>query len=99
MAIKYWLDDERPAPEGWIQATSLQEFALYLAEKPWLPDNVSFDHDLGTGDISGMTCLRLLEKVDKERFTTVSFHTANPVGRENMESFAKCAGFTIINNE
>ena len=95
--MKVFLDDCRPFPRGFILVRSFVEFAWFLANR-WRPGVlglVSFDHDLGTSE-TGLDCLKLLEKVDRDRLTKVSFHTSNPVGKANMESFARSAGFTVV---
>lgn len=47
--MKLWLDDVRPAPEGWVWARKLSEAKEYLAEGT--VTECSLDHDLGFHDI------------------------------------------------
>ena len=42
---KIWLDDERPAPDGWILARWPQEAISWLASGD--VTHISLDHDLG----------------------------------------------------
>jgi hypothetical protein len=44
--MNLWLDDCRPAPEGWVKASTMAE-AIELAEKNVI-EAMSLDHDLGT---------------------------------------------------
>jgi hypothetical protein len=43
--VKLWLDDVRPAPEGWTHAKTAHEAFLILRNGD--VDEASFDHDLG----------------------------------------------------
>lgn len=50
---KLWIDDIRPAPEGWIHLKTSQEvidFLTEVKEKGNKLDIISFDHDLGGDD-------------------------------------------------
>lgn len=82
--MKLWIDDERPAPEGWTWAkTSVQAIHVLL----WSADEVtevSFDHDLGGEDTTRPVVLALCE-MDFLFPPICRVHTANPVGREWLE--------------
>lgn len=43
--MKIWLDDLRPASDGWIHVHSPKEAIFYLCNYPI--DEISLDHDLG----------------------------------------------------
>jgi NAD+-processing family protein with receiver domain len=43
--IYLWLDDDRPAPEGWIGVTTIVDAKLHL--ETGRVDRASLDHDLG----------------------------------------------------
>jgi hypothetical protein len=84
--MKLWIDDVRPAPNGWVWAKTLDSaLRLYLMEAP---DEISFDHDLG-GDETSMPLAKLIED---NAFNGVRepprwhVHSANPVGRKNLEA-------------
>ncbi|MBF0288026.1 MAG: hypothetical protein HQM14_09430 [SAR324 cluster bacterium] len=47
MGTKLYLDDIRPAPEGWVLAKSYQEFVNHITHHG-LPGVISFDHDLAS---------------------------------------------------
>jgi hypothetical protein len=92
--MKIWLDDIRPAPEGWEWATKASEaMAMLIRAEPDSIEEMSFDHDLGPTDQDGYWLLNrmewMLHKYPKTfgpklpvRF---AIHSANPVGRRNME--------------
>lgn len=82
--MNLWLDDERPAPDGWFHARSYDEaVSLYNARAF---DVVSLDHDLG-GDKTGYDFLCFIEEriVNGGDVPEIRLHTANPVGRQRMQ--------------
>lgn len=94
MAWKLWLDDqladpdtpERHTPEGFIGATNSND-ACELVEGYGLPVFMDLDHDLGGSD-TAMDFLRaLVESYPDGPVPEYRVHSANPVGRKNIESF------------
>ncbi len=80
---KLYLDDLRSCPPGYDVVRTVQEFKDYIT-KNGVPELISFDHDLG-GDETAMQCIHWL--IDNDyRINDYNLHTANPVGRDNMES-------------
>lgn len=85
--MKIFLDDVRPAPEGWVRVFTPEEAIAYL----WRGkvEEISLDHDLGLDGLrNGEMVLRWIEE---QVYRTVGFvvpkihlHTMNPVGRERM---------------
>jgi hypothetical protein len=45
--MKLWIDDERPAPEGWIHARTLVEALYYIYSMMDHIECIALDHDLG----------------------------------------------------
>jgi hypothetical protein len=88
---KLYLDDIRipKNKSNWIIARSYNE-AIIIVNKFGCPNYISFDHDLGT-DKSGLDFVKwLIEKdLDNPGFIPDNFkfnvHSANPVGKENIE--------------
>lgn len=85
--MKLYLDDMRPAPNGWVLVTT-PEAAIELIDRGGV-EEISLDYDLGLDDMrSGyMVALWLEEQVHYNAMTPpkISLHTANPVGRARME--------------
>jgi hypothetical protein len=85
---KYWIyiDDERfPKTQGpWVIVRSLSELKSVIA-KDGIPDMISFDHDLGENQPTGMDCVNWLidQNIVLEKY---NIHSANPVGSVNMQS-------------
>ena len=76
--MKIWLDDLRPAPWGYESARSVNGIEIEVLD---------LDHDLGDFANQGGDAIKLLDwLVERETFYPVEIHTANPVGRANMES-------------
>ena len=83
--MKIWLDDIRPAPEGyvWCKSVNIAKRIIESAEEPILL--IDCDHDLGDYAYDGGDGVKLLDwLVEKERFYPIRLHTMNPVGRDNM---------------
>lgn len=84
--MKIWVDDIRPAPEGWVHLYSSWGAIAYFIgcqEAGKVPKIVSLDHDLGGDDTSRPIVLWCCENdwwPDK-----MVVHSANPVGREWLE--------------
>jgi DNA topoisomerase IB len=85
--IKVWLDDERPAPSGWVHVFWPEQAIKLLKTKR--VSEISLDHDLGDDNHgTGYTVLQWLEKeVVMKDFAppVIRIHTANPSARQKME--------------
>jgi hypothetical protein len=92
--VRLWLDDERPAPEGWtrvfnqFQAIFLMEAAEY---EGFVVDMISLDHDLGENAGDGYQVACWMEKqagMNRRVPDELYCHSANPVGRMRiMQAF------------
>ena len=83
--MKIWLDDIRPAPEGyvWCKSVNIAKRTIESVEEPIVL--IDCDHDLGDYAYDGGDGIKLLDwLVEKEWFYPIRLHTMNPVGRENM---------------
>ena len=83
--LRLWLDDERPAPEGWVWCRSVNAAISLLSCAP--VSYASLDHDLGDyrydgGD--GTAFVDWMAENDCWPSDGVSVHSANPVGRQTM---------------
>ena len=87
--LKIWLDDERPAPDETWMKEKWPPMALHFI-KAGMCDVISLDHDLGC-EYTGYDVLKTIERWIAEKIIPVGWvpeiriHTANPVGRKNME--------------
>jgi hypothetical protein len=86
---KLFIDDVRnPPDDSWTVVRTVEE-AKNLLQSWDLPTIMSLDHDLG-GDETVMQVLHwMAEEYYEEGPPEWTIHSANPVGRQNMESFLK----------
>lgn len=89
-----WLDDVRnPLDFGlkgkeFFWAHNSYEFVQYIKNNP-MPDEISFDHDLGLDSFDGYWCAKwLVNRCISSRVAlpVCRVHSANPVGKSNIES-------------
>ena len=84
--MKVFLDDERIAPDGWVQARWPDDVINLL--KSGNVTHLSLDHDLGDDQHgTGYDVLLWIEQeVALHRFVPpeVTIHTANPAARQRM---------------
>lgn len=86
--MKLWLDDIRPAPPGYdIIAKTANEAITHLVTGKIT--EMSFDHDLG--DLMAGTGYTVARWLELAAYTCTiprikwAIHSANPVGRKNIE--------------
>jgi hypothetical protein len=90
--MKIWLDDVRPAPEGWTWVKSALDVIGHLQIDH--VEEVSLDHDLGLDFLPGIYVLEWVEyelaihglEARIKSLPVFHIHSANPVGRKNMEA-------------
>lgn len=86
---KLWIDDIREVPTGLFGAKSVNE-AIRIIEliesRGGTIELLDLDHDLGDFAKFGGDAIKLLDFLcERETFYPIAIHTANPVGRANME--------------
>jgi hypothetical protein len=87
--MRIWLEDLRPAPLGYISVLSVNQ-AIELIKKAEAVgigiEMLDLDHDLGDFYNDGGDAIKLLDWLaERGTFYPVKLHTANPIGRANME--------------
>jgi hypothetical protein len=84
--INLWLDDVRPAPEGWVWVKTVKDAKAVIRENRI--DALSLDHDLGGDNPTGYDLVKWLEEevivFGRVPPRTMTIHSANPPGRRNM---------------
>lgn len=87
--MKIWVDDLRPIPAGYEGTRSVNETIALIEEaenKGETIELIDLDHDLGDYAMDGGDAIKILDYlVERETFYPIAIHTANPVGRANME--------------
>ena len=85
--MKIWLDDLRPAPDGfvWCMSVNQAKRAIEEAERSSSVELIDCDHDLGDYAQDGGDGIKLLDWLaERGTFYPIALHTMNPVGRDNM---------------
>ena len=102
--MKLWIDDVRPAPEGykWIMAV---DYAIQYIT--WVENNydwsgiiielIDIDHDAGNFAKFGGDYIKLLDWLEETgRNYPIRIHSMNPVGVENMRRIIQRNGWTEV---
>lgn len=83
--MKLYLDDVRKAPQNWIPVRNVLD-AIQLLDEQEIKE-ISLDHDLGNGHLTGLDLINQIEKEVIERNfkpPKMYVHSMNPVGRKQM---------------
>ena len=109
--MKLWIDDVRPAPEGYVWVTSVSKakskICKYENENKQIKESFGFaeipielidiDHDAGDFAYDGGDYIKLLDWLEATgRNYPIRIHSMNPVGRENMRAIIKRNGWKEI---
>ena len=109
--MKLWIDDIRPAPEGYIWCKSVNEakakicFAHQIYSNHWMDHVVDadvisiidIDHDAGEYVHDGGDYIRLLDWIEEIGGNyPIRIHSQNPVGVENMRRIIQRNGWKEI---
>lgn len=89
MKLKIWIDDIRPAPDGFIWLHSVNEAKRFLTDphicSSYQIEVIDMDHDAGCYAPLGGDYIKLLDWFERTgRSYPIRIHSMNPVGRENM---------------
>lgn len=88
--MKLWIDDVRPAPEGYTLAKSVNEaiIKIRMAENVGVGvELIDIDHDAGDYAEDGGDYIKLLDWLEESnRSYPIRIHSMNPVGVANMRN-------------
>lgn len=87
--VKIWLDDVRKSPDNymWVKSVNEAKRCILKYEQTDSDIQLDLDHDLGDYAFDGGDGIELVKwLVQTERFYPITFHTMNPVGRQNMQA-------------
>ena len=99
MKYKLWLDDCRPAPEGWdwhFHVDDMIDDMQRLFNKNKEIEMISLDNDLGECEKEGYKILDWLESLQIPITFGIHIHSANPVARERMRAIIERNGWTEV---
>jgi hypothetical protein len=102
--MKLWIDDVRPAPEGYVWCRSTNEALKFICHKFEIITEISLDHDAGEFQYLGGDFINVLNKMEELKhvfnadFSHIKFflHSANPVGVANMRAIIEKNGWKEI---
>ena len=100
--MKLWIDDVRPAPDGYTWCKSVNEAKRMIKmcdHDPlngliYFPDEsitlIDIDHDAGDYASDGGDYIKLLDWLEETgRNYPIHIHSMNPVGKDNMRRLIK----------
>lgn len=103
--MNLWIDDIRPAPEGYVWHKAINPALRFIRENYWLINTIDLDHDAGefrrldgADYIVILKELERLERTGKISCKHISFrlHSMNSVGVQNMRAIIKANGWKEI---
>ena len=105
--MKLWIDDVRPAPEGyvWIRSVNKAHEFIEIYENIYRREQDSYmkielidiDHDAGDFAADGGDYIKLLDWLEEtSRSYPIRIHSMNPVGVQNMRTIIQRNGWKEI---
>ena len=103
--MKLWLDDVRPAPDGYVWCKSVEEAKAVICvlelhatvHENNRPTLIDIDHDAGEYANDGGDYIKHLDRLEEtNRNYPIRIHSMNPVGRENMRAIIKRNGWKEV---
>lgn len=101
--MKLWIDDVRPAPEGWTWCFTVSDAIAYLLSYGRQIEIISLDHDAGSYNDCGGDYIQVLNWLEYQGHINentyiplIHIHTANPIGRQNMQRIIKKNGWKEV---
>lgn len=98
--MKIWIDDVRPAPEGyhWVKSVNGAICEIErLEERNEKIDLLDLDHDAGGYYIYGGDYIKILDWLEETgRNYPIKIHSMNPVGRANMLAICERNSWEVI---
>lgn len=89
--MKLWIDDVRPAPEGYVWVKSVNEAINLISD---VEEHlgiatiglIDLDYDSGDYEKDGGTYIKLMDwLVETNRMYPLAFHSQNPIGSAAMQ--------------
>ena len=103
--MKLWIDDVRPAPDGYYWCKSVNEAKEVIVKctpsptgfTPYPIKLIDIDHDAGDYACDGGDYIKLLDWLEETgRNYPIRIHSMNPVGVANMRAIIKRNGWTEV---
>lgn len=98
--MKLWIDDVRPAPDGYAHLSSVNTAKVYIEyceEFNHEIEVIDIDHDAGAYAYRGGDYIKLLDWLEETgRNYPIHIHSMNPVGVENMRRIIQRNGWKEV---
>ena len=98
--MKLWIDDLRPAPEGYVWCKSVNEAKRIIIWHCGLwgtIELIDIDHDAGDYAFDGGDYIKLLDWLEETgRNYPIRIHSQNPVGVQNMRRIIERNGWKEV---
>ena len=106
--MKLWIDDVRPAPNGYRHCKTVNEAKGMIIDYEFMCEVsggksfyaielIDIDHDAGDWAFDGGDYIRLLDWLEKTgRSYPIRIHSMNPVGVENMRRIIQRNGWREV---
>jgi hypothetical protein len=95
--MKLWIDDVRPAPEGYVWCKSVYTAITEIAKHSNEIELIDIDHDAGEYARYGGDYIVVLEFLEHNSFNCpIRIHSMNPVGVANMRAIIERNGWKEI---
>ena len=95
--MKLWLDDLRPAPEGYVWCKSVYTAITEICRNLGNIELIDIDHDAGDYAQYGGDYIVVLDFLEENGLNyPIRIHSANPVGVANMRRIIERNGWTEV---
>ena len=106
--MKLWIDDVRPAPDGYVWVKSVHSAKIYCCQHidphhALRIEEFHLDHDAGDYQYDGGDYIELLKWLEEKQYLShwkieaiFKFHSMNPVGVDNMKRICHKNGWRTI---
>lgn len=99
--MKLWMDDVRPAPEGYVWCKSVNQAKHYICVWEYQMfkeiELIDIDHDAGEYACDGGDYIKLLDWLEETgRNYPIRIHSMNPIGVANMRAIIKRNSWTEV---
>lgn len=95
--MKIWVDDIRPAPDGFVWCKSVYATINLIESCTGYIDLIDLDHDAGDFVRFGGDYINILNWLEKTgRSYPIHIHSMNPVGVENMRRIIERNGWKEV---
>ena len=97
MMMKLWIDDIRPAPDGfiWCKSVNQAKAAITAYEHQYSCDNILIDLDNDAADY-----FKILDWLEEKNIVDTGYffkiHSKNPVGIMKMEDIIRHNGWRLV---